>query len=239
MHFVSGREGGVSSGKLSSLNLSFKVGDETAKVEENRKRLANAFSILSEKLIFPDQTHSINIQLIKTGKENLEDTDALISDTKGICLAVMSADCVPVLLYDPVRKACAAIHAGWKGTVGKIVLKTIQEMKSNFGTDPSHLLACLGPSIGPEVYEVGREVIDEVEKAFGAKAGIIVKEGKEGKGLLSLWEANKMELASADVKEDNIEVSGICTYKNSDQFFSFRKAKDNTGRFAAGILLIP
>lgn len=238
MHFVSGRGGGVTPGEMGSLNLSFNVGDEAGNVQENRERLAKALGILSQNLIFPIQTHSLNIKHVQTGKESLEETDAIISDTKGICLAVMSADCVPVLLYDPIRKACAAVHAGWKGTVGGIVSATVQEMKRTFGTVPSDLLACIGPSIGPDVYEVGTEVMHQVEKALGAKDCIITEVGHEGKGLLNLWEANKLQLLSEGVKSINIEVSGICTHKNSDQFFSFRKSKNNTGRFAAGILLI-
>lgn len=236
-HFISGREGGVTSGQLGSFNLSFKVGDDPDNVEENRIRLAKYLNISSGKLIFPVQTHSLNVRLVKTGMEDLEETDALISDQKGICIAVMSADCVPVLLYDPVKKSCAAIHSGWKGTVGKIVEKTIKEMNNQFGTDPSDLIACIGPSICPDVYEVGAEVIIEIENAFGATEGIIAK-GKDGKGLFNLWESNRLQLVSAGVKEKNIVIAGVCTYLNSDQFFSARKSKNNTGRFAAGIMLL-
>lgn len=237
IHFVSGREGGVTSGDKGTMNLSFKVGDARENVEENRKRLALAAGVSPQHLLFPDQTHSVNVRRVMDGTESLGDTDALICNTKGLCIAVMSADCVPVLLYDPVKKACAAIHAGWKGTVGMIVSNTIEAMRQHFDTKPSDLIAGIGPSICPEVYEVRMEVILEVEKAFGTKEKLIARENAEGKGFLNLWEANKLQLLKAGVSNCNIEVAGICTYSNSDQFFSARKSKNNTGRFAAGIML--
>jgi polyphenol oxidase len=237
-HFVSGREGGVTPGDKGTLNLSHKVGDESSNVDENRSRIAKSISVHPECLVFPDQTHSVNVKLLKTGKENLTETDSVITNVKGICLAVMSADCVPVILYDPVTKSCAAIHSGWKGTVGKIISNTVEAMKVNFGIKTSDLIACIGPSISPDVYEVGYDVIREVEQAFGINEKLLIDVGKDGKRFLDLWEANKLQLINTGVKEKNIEISGICTYKNSDLFFSARKSKNNTGRFAAGIVLL-
>src|SRR5436189_3058339 len=111
-HFVSGRNGGVSVGNIGSLNLSYKVGDIKGNVESNRDRLSQALGISSDQLIFPEQTHSNNVRLVKTAHDNLDDTDAVITNIKGLALCVMSADCVPILLFDKDKKAIGAVHAG-------------------------------------------------------------------------------------------------------------------------------
>lgn len=237
LHFVSGRLGGVSTGEKGSLNLSFRVGDDPTCVAKNRTMISNALGIDYKKLIIPVQTHSANIGLVETGKDIWEDTDALVTNKKGLCIAVMSADCVPVLFYDPVKKVVAAVHAGWRGTVAYITALTIKKMQDTFNCNAYDIIAAIGPSICAEVYEIGPEVIEEVEKALGKKEGIIMNVSKEGKGYLNLWEANKLQILETGVKPANIEVAGICTYRNDDQFFSARKSKNNTGRFAAGIML--
>jgi polyphenol oxidase len=237
-HFVSGRQGGESIGELGGLNLSYKVGDDPVKVMQNRNALANAFSIAPYRLVFPVQTHSNNIKVITSDayQQVLEDTDALVTKEKDILISVMSADCVPVLLYDPVKKAVAAIHAGWRGTMGEIVKRTIVKMNSEFGSKAENLIAAIGPSICKEVYEVGEEVINAVVKVYGTKEGIISNE-KNGKGYCNLWEANRIQLLKAGVFAKNIEVAEICTYQNADLFFSARKSGNKAGRFAAGIML--
>ncbi len=239
-HFVSGRAGGVSEGEIGALNLSFRAGDTPQNVEENRRRLAEALGITPARLFFPAQTHSSRVQRVaaQTNPDTLTDTDALITNTPGICICVMSADCVPILLYDPVRKAVGAVHAGWRGTVGKILAATVQEMQAEFGTNPVDIIAGIGPSICPDVYEVGPEVIEATQQAFGSKKGVIAKENAQGKGYFNLWEANRMQLLAAGVRASSIEVAGICTYQNSDEFFSARKSGNKAGRFAAGIMLI-
>lgn len=238
-HYVSGREGGRSEGELGALNLSYKVGDDPLKVTQNRQLLASEFSIAPDKLIFPVQTHSNHVKRVNanTSSESLEDTDAIVTNEKEILVSVMSADCVPVLLYDPVKQAVAAIHAGWRGTMAAIVSETIALMQKEFGSDPSSFLAAIGPSICDEVYEVGEEVIRAVEKLYGSKNGIISRE-QDGKGFCNLWEANRIQLLRAGVKAENIEVAGLCTYKNADLFFSARKSGNKAGRFAAGIMLV-
>lgn len=237
-HFVSGREGGYSEGELGGLNLSYKVGDDPGLVTQNRQSLAKAFSVDAHRLIFPVQTHSSNIKVVgtTTSAEALEDTDALITKEKGVVISVMSADCVPVLLYDPAKAVVAAIHAGWRGTMAEIVRKTIGKMNAEFGSVPETLMAAIGPSICGEVYEVGEEVIHAVEKVYGTKEGIISRE-QNGKGYCNLWEANRLQLIKTGVAAENIELAGICTYKSADLFFSARKSGNKAGRFAAGIML--
>lgn len=238
-HFVSGRAGGVSEGEIGPLNLSFRAGDTPQNVQENRTRLALSLGITPAQLFFPAQTHSIHVTRVypDTHSDSLTDTDALITNAVGVCICVMSADCVPILLYDPVIKAVAAIHAGWRGTVGKIVTATVEAMQEAFGTNPKDIIAGIGPSICPEVYQVGEEVIEAALQAFGTKENLIANEDGQGKGYFNLWEANRIQLLNLGVPPDSVEVSGICTYRQSHQFFSARKSGNRAGRFAAGIML--
>ena len=236
-HYVSGKGGGVS--ENGTLNLSYKTIDEPGNVEKNRSLVAASLGLSPNKLLFPEQTHSVNIKLVSTTTrpEDMLDTDALISNVPGICISVLSADCVPVLLYDPVKKAVGALHAGWRGTVGKLLEKTIQAMIDNFKTNPSDIIVGIGPSISPQVYEVGEEVIAAARKAFATTDGILISSEKPDKAFFNLWEANKRQALAMGVLPAHIEVAELCTYTNSDQFFSARKVKNQPGRFAAGIVI--
>jgi hypothetical protein len=238
-HYVSGRAGGVSQGELGTFNLGLRAGDDPERVWENRRRLAEAMDVPLEGLVFPAQTHSVNVKRVSgpIRPGDLADTDALITDAPGVCINVMSADCVPVLLYDPVRRAAGAVHAGWRGTVGKIVAHTVAAMRETFGTHPADLVAGIGPSICADVYEVGEEVLAAVENAFGATEGLIVRRTAGGKGYIDLWEANRRQLLAAGVPNESIEIAGLCTYRHADQFFSARKSQNRAGRFAAGIVI--
>jgi polyphenol oxidase len=238
-HYISTREGGLSKGDLGGLNLSYKVGDDVQVVKENRKLLAQAMGVEEFRLVFPVQTHSVNIGVVKQDNisQTFEDTDALITNQKEVCISVMSADCVPVLLYDPQQRVVAAIHAGWKGTVGKIVSLTLKQMEREFGVNPSHIVAGIGPSICQQVYQVGPEVVAVFDTVFGKDKGLIKHINEKGKGYVNLWEANRIQLLEAGVRDNNIEVAGICTYLHDDLFFSARKSGNKAGRFAAGIMI--
>lgn len=238
-HFVSGRKCGKSDGEPGEFNLSYNVNDNPENVDHNRWLLASALDISAGKLVFPQQTHSTNVKLINrlNYTEEHADTDALITNTKGICIGVMSADCVPILIYDPVHKAVAAVHAGWRGTVGKIIEKTLKSMVEHFSTGTSEVVVCLGPSICKKEFEVGPEVLDEFGKVFGEDETMIER-SENGKGYIDLVQANKLQLLEMGVKSASIEVSGICTYQNNDKFFSARRSKNKDGRFAAGIMLV-
>jgi polyphenol oxidase len=238
-HFISGRQGGVSNGALGTFNLSFKVNDTHENVLENRRRLAKAMGVAPEALFFPSQTHSNTVKRVAAGTrpEELQETDALITNVPGLCIAVMSADCVPVLLYDPKQKAVAAIHAGWRGTVTKILTETVEAMQRYYNTNPSDLIAGIGPSICPDVYEVGAEVLEAALQSFGTLDGLARPASDNGKGYFNLWEANRIQLTALGVKAEHIEVAGICTYTEHDAFFSARHSGNTAGRFAAGIVL--
>lgn len=237
-HFVSGREGGLSEGDQGSLNLSFSVGDPEENVVANRSLLAQAIG--ASQVLFPKQVHSAIISIVTRENHALvatQEADALITREQGLCIAVMAADCAPVLLYDPVNKAIAAIHAGWRGTVAGIVSRAIHTLMETCQSKPENIIAGIGPSICQDQYEVGEEVMDAVDHYYGPGSGLYKTGTKAGKAYLDLWRANKKQLLDNGVPEANIELSGICTYSSSDTFFSARRSP-KSGRFAAGIMLL-
>ena len=240
--FISTRKGGVSKPPFDTLNISFKEEDFTV-VLENHKRLAHAVNVPVDNFVFCRQVHSGNVAVV-TGQQRgagvyaretaLIDTDAMITNEANLCLSVLAADCVPILLYDPAKNAIGAVHSGRKGTVAKILTNTIERMKKEFGTDPEDLKVGIGPSIGPESYEVDTPVIEAFAASFPGNNFIQMKDKTHG--TLNLWEANKFLLLTAGVQDHNIEIAGIDTYTNTDKFFSARK-DGLTGRFVAGIML--
>jgi YfiH family protein len=241
-NFSTTRLGGVSSGNYSSLNLGFNSGDHKKNVIANRNTLCAALEINAERLIFPKQTHTATIKAINTGffdltdagqKRYLNNTDAVITSLKGVCVAIKTADCVPLLLYDPKQRVIAAIHAGWRGTMQMIVLKTIEKMMEEFATVPSDLFAGIGPSISPDVYEVG----EEVWRRFDPECYLPTNPVNAEKRLIDLWNANYQQLFTAGIPLDQIEVARICTFSDTDHFFSARRDGIKTGRMATGIMM--
>lgn len=234
-HFVTTRHGGVSEGNYSSFNLSTKVEDDPENVQINRKILAASTGIKESKFYFPDQEHTDHCEIIdKKGKE-LSKTDALITSLPDVAICVTTADCVPVLLYSPDKKVAGVVHAGWKGQLAKLPFKVVARMKEEFQCDASSMIACIGPCISAEVYEVGNDVIHSVFKA-GWTNGVI-KNVRNNKGFLNLVEMTKQQLLESGLKDDHIEFSGICTFQNTNDFYSARKDGFKTGRFVSGIML--
>lgn len=232
-HFVSDRNSNAG-GKEFTLSLS-SLPDRSV-IQNNRTLLAGAMNIPAGNLYFPSQVHKTNIVQVtrKTTQEELRDTDALITNERNVCVAALSADCVTILLYDQKNEAVGAIHSGWRGTVAKILEKTLHEMNVRFGTTGKDLIACIGPSVCQDSYEVGAEVVNEVVTAFGKDSGLIIPQA-ENKAKLDLWKANEYQLLKFGVEPANIELPNLCTVKNNTAFFSARKG--DSGRFAAGIML--
>jgi YfiH family protein len=238
--------GGASHPPFHSLNLGFHVGDNQQTVIKNRRRLACALGIPSSCFTFAKQIHKGGVKIIteklrgagsvEQGK-TIDGADALVSNVPNICLVVLIADCVPVLFYDPVKNVAGVAHAGWRGTLRQIVKNTIGVFQEGFGSLSRDIIVGIGPSIGPCCYEVGQEVIAQVEEAFPSKEIYIDRVTKEGKGFFDLWEANKAQLIGAGIPERNIEVAKICTHCSHDSFFSHRFQKGRTGRFGAGIMI--
>jgi YfiH family protein len=245
-HFVSTRTGGFSEFPYDSLNLGLHVGDDPDRVLNNRRRLAEAIGIPLNQFTIARQIHSGNVRIVSdelkgsgsTDHENaIEDTDAMVTDTPGICLIVLVADCVPMLFFDPKRKAIGASHAGWRGTLQSIAFNTVTAMKEAFGSSPRNIMVGIGPSIGPCCYRVGPEVISQVGGISQRKNDYIIDEPEGDGGYLDLWKANVEGLLQAGIERNNIEVAERCSCHEPDLFFSYRGQRSDTGRFAAGIML--
>ena len=204
----------------------------------SRTLLAEKLGIEKDQLIFPRQEHTNCVAEINYIPDvEIKATDALITNKKGICLCVQTADCVPILLFDPVKKVIAAVHAGWRGTVKKIVSSTVEQMISNYNSNPKDILAVIGPSIGPEVYEVGDEVVVEARKSLPNPEEALIL-NISGKYHFNLWEANQQLLVSVGIPVQNIEISGECTFSNPHNYFSARNNGVATGRMVSGIMII-
>lgn len=235
-HFSTTRSGGYSKNHLTGFNLGYTVGDEPKTVSRNLNLLAELLGITEEQMVSPKQTHSKNIGIVKSNKDIFPNTDALITNIPNICIFVRTADCVPILLYDPVQKAAAAIHSGWKSTIQEISKHTIELMQKEYDTKPENLIAGIGPSIGPDVYEVGPEVIEQFRNCFSFDHYITPIQDSN-KGLLNLWRVNQQILINSGIPESQIEIAEMCTYLNPDLFYSARRDGVKTGRLATGIMI--
>jgi len=175
IHAVSTRHGGVSKPPFATLNLTWAVGDDPEAVEENHRRLCAALGVPREALVSPRQVHSAEVRRVGAGDRGrfIPGCDALITDEPGVPLLLRFADCVPIFLYDPRRKAIGLAHAGWRGTVAGMAQAIVRAMAEAFGSRPGDLVAALGPAIGPCCYEVGPEVVAAVEAAFGPDNGLL------------------------------------------------------------------
>lgn len=220
------RHGGLSAKPFDSLNLGLSVGDDPATVEQNRKLVCQHLGIDVGQLAFSRQVHGAEV-LRADAPQQAEGYDAVVTATPGVFAVVSVADCTPVLIYDPVRGVSAAIHAGWKGTVARIVCKTLERMHSWYGTNPSDCVAWIGACIGPDAFEVDADVADhfpDTEKRF---------DPTKEKFYVDLKTANKHQLLAMGLPAQHIEVSSYCTIRNNDLFFSHRAGKGQTGRMWA------
>lgn len=243
-HAVSTRLGGISHFPYSSLNLGLHTGDEQEKVIENRRRFCQAIEVNHHKLVTAEQVHGDHITVVTEndiGKgairyhESIQGADALITNIPAIPLMLFFADCVPVLLYDPVKHVIGVSHAGWKGTVAKITQKTVLAMAECYHTKPEDCIACIAPSIGPCCYEVDEIVLNKLQNQFANWESLVTASASHWQ--LDLWEANRTQLREIGLKEDNLITSGICTACNNQLFFSYRAEQGKTGRIAACISL--
>lgn len=232
-HFITTKEGWVSGDKPRF------TGDDEKEYTAFRKELAVSGEWKPDQFVFPRQTHSDHVVVVREVDHlpAIPDTDALVTNQPGIFICVQTADCVPVLLFDPEKKVVAAIHAGWKGTIAKIAGKTVEKMVEEFGCDPADIVAGIGPSIHIHNYEVGPEVVAAVESQFSSPAELLKPSLNNGHAYFDLWEANRAILAESGVLEENIEVMGLCSYEHADLFYSARREGTQTGRMVTGIML--
>ncbi len=234
VHFVSDRQSG---GAGNEFTLSLSSTPDKEQVRSNRARVAKALGLAAHRLYFPSQVHETKVVRVSsnTTSEDLLNTDALITNEPGIGIAVMSADCVPILLYDPRHRAVGAVHSGWRGTVAHILTKTLMAMQSAFGTQGKDLRAAIGPSVSEVNYEVGIEVVRAVEAAFSESNSLLVRQ-PNGKARLNLWKANILQLEQFGVLQEHITLANLCSISNNQYFFSARKG--DSGRYAAGLALV-
>lgn len=244
IHGFSTRLGGVSSGDCTSMNMSFTRGDRREDVEENHRLFARAVGYDPGELVLTDQVHDTKIRRVEkrdTGEVFLEqrsirETDGLVTDEPGVMLMTFFADCVPLLFYDPVKHAVGNAHSGWRGTVNKMGQKMTERMREEFGSGPEDLLVVIGPSIGQCCYEVSGEVIREFQKTFDQRyQDDIYYKKPDGHYQLDLWQANKILLMQAGVKEEHICVSEVCTCCHPDFLFSHRYTNGKRGNLSAVI----
>jgi YfiH family protein len=231
-HGIFSRKGGVSPSPWNSLNLGGTVGDDPANVRENMSRLLNVSEFTLEQLVQVRQIHSARVIRANAPMDASEEGDAITTDSPGLVLLMRFADCVPILFLDPENRAIAIAHAGWKGTLKGVVSEVVRAMKTNFGTSPSQVRVGIGPSIGPERYQVGSDVINETKRTFPEEYQQVLREDSDGVKL-DLWKANEIHLRKMGVEQ--IEIAGICTGGDPTNWYSHRAEKGKTGRFAAVI----
>lgn len=241
--FSTTRNGGCGEGNYASGNINPYCGDSPLNVSRNLSALAEELGIDTGHIVLPHQTHGTAVLRISDDfflrplserKKALEGIDAVMTDVRGVCVGVSTADCVPILLYDPEHHAVCAVHAGWRGTVGRIVEKAVSAMREQYSTEPQSLVACIAPAISAERFEVGDEVYDEFQAATFDMRRISFRAGKWH---IDLPECNRLQLSEAGVSPANIHLCGICTYSNAERYFSARRLGAQCGRIYNGIML--
>lgn len=243
LHAVSTRQGGVSRKPFEGLNFSFRVGDPSDRVAENRGLFCRAVGVNVHRLVTVNQTHSDIVIGVAAGDEGkgaqdnpVADGDALITNIPGLPLFIQTADCMPVLLADPMKKVVGVAHAGWKGTYMSIAAKTVTKMVDHYGCRVEDIHVAFGPAIGPCCFEVDASMREDLKKfyAWGDEA---FRPGFHGKLHLDLEEVNARQVMEKGVKSENLIRPGICTIENLDLFYSHRAEAGKTGRFATMVML--
>jgi YfiH family protein len=232
-HAVFTRRGGVSLAPWHSLNLGGSVGDEPARVAENRNRVFNAMRC--DPASIPDVwlvhgTDIVYADAVRPLDGTSTRADIIFTNNPKVSLFMRFGDCVPILFHDPQKKVIGIAHAGWMGTMRGVVKSAVEGLQSHYGSDPKNIIAGIGPSIGVDHYEVGADVISQVHEKYAQDADQILQV-RNGSTFLDLWTANAIQLKNAGVEQ--IQVSGICTACHLDDWFSHRAEKGKTGRFGA------
>lgn len=235
-HGISTRIGGKSAGDLGGLNLGLKVGDSPENIRMNRRLFCETQGIDPANVVFSGQIHGKHVAIVEAAQagQRMADTDALVTRTPNLGLMLFFADCVPLLLFDPVRQVLGLAHAGWRGTFQGIGPATLQVMQQAFGVNPADCFAGIGPSIGPEDYEVDRPVMEQIQAAW-TQPERFSRTGRKDHWLLDLWEWNRLQLEAAGILHEKIQLSGYSTFQHSDLFFSHRASGGKAGRF--GVLM--
>ncbi len=210
-------------------NLSYNVGDREENVKRNREIFFGSLGIPSERVAFAEQCHS-TVAVVAQEPGDYRECDALVTDRKNLFLTITVADCVPIFVFDKENQVVSAIHAGWRGTAGRIVEKTINKLVSEFGSREEDLLVYVGPSARSCCYEVGIDVVKQFSDEFLVR--------KDGRLFLNLKEANVTQLSAAGIQKENVQVNPYCTICNPVMFHSFRRDKERSGRMMGVLGLV-
>ncbi len=252
---VTARSGGVSSGPYATLNLSLSVGDDPASVLENRRRLAASFGASLEDFVFARQVHGAGVRVVGAADagsgafgldDAIADADALVTAMPGVVLAILTADCVPIVLHDPVAGLLACVHAGWRGTAAGVSAAVVAAMRA-LGSRPADVIAGIGPAIDAARYQVGPDVHQAITQAFGpAAASFIRPDARPGahpdcapdspdsldRWLLDLWAANRHALLQAGVPGPQIHTTSLPTGPTTPSYFFSDRTARPCGRLA-------
>ncbi len=241
-HCFTTRAGGVSEGAFASMNLGFSTGDNNENVKKNIEIMAEKLNLNVDDIVETHQTHTNNIMYVteehkgRVFTENiLRDIDGIYTDKKNLILMSFHADCTPIFFYDPVKWVIGLAHAGWRGTIQNIGGIMVKKFVNDFNSNPKDIKAAIGPSLCKDCFEVDEDVkdlfitTDEYFKNF--------METKNVKYHFNLWEINKYLLLKGGLKEENIEISGVCTKCRNDLFFSHRGQGGKRG-LMTGLLMM-
>lgn len=237
-HGIFTRRGGVSKSPWRSLNLGASIGDDLAAVKENHGRLYHAAEVNGERAQSSWLVHSIDTLVVRENQPRngkLQKADAIIADQPDTPLVMRYADCVPLLYYDRAKRVIGLAHAGWRGTVRGMASNVIRKMLKTYNCRADDIEVVIGPAISRRNYRVGEEVAALAKGYFGESADVIWRDPANGAPYLDLWRANRLDLERCGVK--NIKVMEICTFENTDEFYSHRAENGATGRFGVVISL--
>ena len=240
---VTTREGGVSTGPYAELNLALHVGDDPAAVVANRERAAATIGLSLDDLVFAHQVHGRGVAVVGASDRGrgarqwegaVEGTDALVTREPGVGLALLVADCAPIVLYDPVGCAAAGVHAGWRGAVAGVAAEAVEALVTG-GSRREDILAVQGPAVPADRYQVGEDVVTAAGEAFGSSVRDVLRPDGTGRWTFDVWGANEAVLLSAGLRPEHVATARLPTF-GSRQFFSDR-AERPCGRFALMVAL--
>lgn len=233
--FSTTRQGGCSTGNYAAFNINGYCGDDEVHIAANKVALCGLLGIDCNRLVMPHQVHDCVVRRIDGPQQGvIEGVDAVMTDVPQLCIGVSTADCIPVLLYDSTHRAVSAVHAGWRGTVLRIVQKAVEAMHDAYGTVPAELLAVIGPGISLDSFEVGDEVYEQFHAA-GFDMQPISRH--DAKWHIDLPMCNRLQLMEADIPANHIQMTNICTYQQYERYFSARRLGIQSGRIYTGILI--
>lgn len=245
-HGFSTKLGGISTGIYAKMNVGLGNGDDEATVLKNYDLLCKSMGIDPHDLVFTDQWHTTNVRVASYDdkgkgiykKRTYSNIDGTVTNLNKLPLLVFGADCVPLFFADTVKKAIGVAHSGWKGTAKKIGAEAVRMLKETYGSDPADIVCVIGPSICQNCYEVSSDVYEAFKSNYKEEQlPLFFIEKPDGKYMLSLWNAIKLTLLEAGLKEENISISGVCTMCRKDLLFSHRRDGSKRGSMA-GFLMI-